>query len=222
MYRDTHARDNRDTGSVEGLLSACQLDADAARDTWRGKAVKLPAMTEKEADWASILIRVRDHKDKDAFRALFEHFAPRIKAFLMRSGTDAAMAEECAQDVMASLWQKAHLFDPSRASAAAWIFTIARNSRIDLIRKQKRPEPEDLPWGPEQEPDQSDTLVLQQETEKLGQAIAGLPQNQKELIEKAYFGDLTHSEIADETGLPLGTIKSRIRLALDRLRHAMK
>ncbi len=105
---------------------------------------------------------------------------------------------------------------------ATWIFTIARNRKIDAFRKQRRPEPEDLTWGPEAEPDQADALALQQESEKLGEAIAALPAKQRELIEKAYFGDLSHSEIAEQTGLPLGTIKSRIRLALDRLRHAMK
>jgi RNA polymerase sigma-70 factor (ECF subfamily) len=175
-----------------------------------------------QIDWPQVIARVRDDQDKQAFALLFEHFAPRVKSFLMRSGADASMAEECTQEVMATLWQKAHLFDPARASASTWIFTIARNRRIDAIRKQKRPDPEDLPWGPEEEPDQADVLVLQQESEKLGEAIASLPDKQKELIEKAYFGDLSHSEIAAETGLPLGTIKSRIRLALDRLRHAMK
>lgn len=178
--------------------------------------------TEMEMDWSALIVKIRDERDKKAFRALFTHFAPRVKAFLMRSGADASLAEECAQEVMATLWQKAHLFDPSRASAATWIFTIARNRKIDAIRKMKRPEPEDLPWGPESEPDQEDVLALQQESTKLGDAIAQLPQKQRELIEQAYFGDLSHSEIADATGLPLGTIKSRIRLALDRLRHAMK
>jgi len=172
--------------------------------------------------WVGCITQVRDAQDQAAFAELFNHFAPRVKAFLMKSGADATLAEECAQDVMATLWQKSHLFDPSRASAATWIFTIARNRRIDAIRKMKRPEPEDLPWGPETEPDQADELVLQQESEQLGQAISELPEKQRTLIEKAYFGDLTHNEIAEQTGLPLGTIKSRIRLALDRLRHAMK
>lgn len=165
---------------------------------------------------------IRDHQDQSAFAELFQYFAPRVKAFLMRSGADATLAEECTQEVMATLWHKAHLFDPSRASVATWIFTIARNRKIDALRKQRRPEPEDLEWGPEEEPDQEDVLSLQQESEQLGRAIAALPAKQRELIEKAYFGDLSHSEIAEQTGLPLGTIKSRIRLALDRLRHAMK
>lgn len=165
---------------------------------------------------------IRDHQDQSAFAEVFQYFAPRVKAFLMRSGADATLAEECTQEVMATLWHKAHLFDPSRASVATWVFTIARNRKIDALRKQRRPEPEDLEWGPEEEPDQEDVLSLQQESEQLGRAIAALPAKQRELIEKAYFGDLSHSEIAEQTGLPLGTIKSRIRLALDRLRHAMK
>lgn len=174
------------------------------------------------AGWVDLMIRIRDQRDESAFVALFGHFAPRVKGFLMRSGTDAAMAEECAQEVMSTVWHKSHLFDPTRASVATWVFTIARNKKIDLLRKQRRPEPEDLPWGPEAEPDQEDVLALQQETELLGEALAALPDKQRDLIEKAYFGDLSHSEIADLTGLPLGTIKSRIRLALDRLRHNMK
>ncbi|WP_254449108.1 sigma-70 family RNA polymerase sigma factor [Thalassococcus sp. S3] len=168
------------------------------------------------------MTRIRDDQDQQAFAELFQHFAPRVKAFLMKSGADATLAEECAQEVMATLWHKAHMFDPARASVATWIFTIARNRKIDVLRKQRRPEPEELTWGPEAEPDQEDTLVLQQESELLRQALKGLPAAQRELIERAYFGDLSHSQIAAETGLPLGTIKSRIRLALERLRHAMK
>lgn len=174
-----------------------------------------------ETDWAALVQRVRDHQDKAAFAALFRHFAPRVKAFLMKSGADAGLAEECAQDVMATLWQKAHLFDPARASVATWVFTIARNKRIDALRKARRAEPEDLPWGPEPEPDQAEVFEAQQETDKLGQALAQLPEKQRALIERAFYGDLSHSEIATETGLPLGTIKSRIRLALDRLRQQM-
>ena len=140
----------------------------------------------------------------------------------MKSGADHTLAEECAQEVMATLWRKAHMFDPARASVATWIFTIARNRKIDALRKQRRPEPEDLNWGPEAEPDQEDVLTLLQESEKLRRALAALPAAQRDLVKRAYYGDLSHSEIADETGLPLGTIKSRIRLALERLRHSMK
>jgi RNA polymerase sigma factor (sigma-70 family) len=172
-------------------------------------------------DWAGLLVQVRDHQDRAAFAALFRHFAPRVKAFLMKSGAGASLAEECAQEVMATLWQKAHLFDPARASVATWVFTIARNKRIDALRKARRAEPEELDWGPEPEPDQAEAMEAQEETDRLGRALAALPEKQRRLIERAYYGDLSHSEIAAETGLPLGTIKSRIRLALDKLRHHM-
>lgn len=176
----------------------------------------------QKENWTWHMSRIHLHQDQSAFADLFQHFAPRVKAFLMKSGANESLAEECMQEVMATLWQKAHMFDPSRASVATWIFTIARNRKIDALRKQRRPEPEDLPWGPEAEPDQEDVIALQQETNKLAEAIAELPEKQRELIQQAYFGDLSHSEIAEATGLPLGTIKSRIRLALERLRHAMR
>jgi len=178
--------------------------------------------TTKRMAWVTQINAVRDDKDRTAFAELFGYFAPRVKSFLMKSGASPDLAEECTQEVMATLWNKSHLFDPTKASVSTWIFTIARNRKIDLLRKQRRPEPEDLPWGPEPEPDQAETVGLQQETQKLGEALSALPDAQRKLIERAYYGELSHSEIAAETGLPLGTIKSRIRLALERLRHAMK
>lgn len=172
-------------------------------------------------EFVNLVSRVRETKDREAFASLFRHFAPRVKAFLMKSGANEGLAEECTQEVMATLWTKAHMFDPSRASVSTWVFTIARNRKIDALRRMKRPEPEDLPWGPEAEPDQADVMTLRQESEKLAEAIASLPEKQRDLIQRAYFGDLSHAQIAEETGLPLGTIKSRIRLALERLRHVM-
>lgn len=174
-----------------------------------------------DTDWAALVIAVRDRQDKAAFAALFRHFAPRVKGFLMKSGASASLAEECAQDVMATLWLKAHQFDPARASVGTWVFTIARNRRIDALRRARRPEPEDLGWGPEPEPDADAALDMADANRRLGEALARLPEKQRALIERAYFGDLTHSEIAATTGLPLGTIKSRIRLALERLRRKM-
>ncbi|MGR3542348.1 MAG: sigma-70 family RNA polymerase sigma factor [Hasllibacter sp.] len=174
-----------------------------------------------EAPWVAEMLAVRDRQDRAAFARLFGHFAPRVKAFLMKGGASAAVAEDCAQEVMATVWTKARLFDPGRAGVATWVFTIARNKRIDVIRKERRPEPEDLPWGPEAEPAQEDVLGLSQDAERLRAALRALPEKQRVLIERAYWGDLSHSEIAGELELPLGTIKSRIRLALEKLRHAM-
>jgi len=172
--------------------------------------------------WAKCILSVSSEKDKEAFSSLFTHFAPRIKSFLMKSGTEAIIAEECAQETMVTVWHKAHLFDPTRAAASTWIFTIARNKRIDAVRRNNRPEPEDLPWGNDPEPDASDIIIIQEETTLLAQAVKDLPTKQRSIVERAFYADLSHQEIADETGLPLGTIKSRIRLALQRLRHNMK
>jgi RNA polymerase sigma-70 factor (ECF subfamily) len=173
-------------------------------------------------NWVKQLQKVQNSQDPKAFAELFDYFAPRVKSFLIRSGASNSRAEDCAQEVMATVWLKASLFDPSRASVSTWIFTIARNKNIDAFRKQRRPEPEDLTWGPESEPEAIDILALEQETEQLQVAMSELPDAQLELLKKAYFGDLSHSEIAIETGLPLGTIKSRLRLALEKLRLSMK
>jgi RNA polymerase sigma-70 factor (ECF subfamily) len=175
----------------------------------------------KGDSWEELMLMVSSNQDRSAFKRLFNHFAPRIKSFLMKAGADPTMAEECSQEAMATVWNKAKLFDPARASASTWIFTIARNKRIDAIRKIRRPEPDELMWPDGMEDAQDDALELKQQSEILADAIQNLPEKQRQLVEKAFFKELSHSEIALETGLPLGTIKSRIRLALERLRHAM-
>ncbi len=218
MLTDTHALANTDAPHLQVTYNAVK----AQRIRKVGNTKVTADVATKRMEWIAQIHAVRDNKDRAAFAELFGYFAPRVKSFLMKSGASPDLAEECTQEVMATLWNKAHLFDPTKASVSTWIFTIARNRKIDLLRKQRRPEPEDLPWGPEADPEAADALGLQQETEQLGRALATLPAEQRKLIERAYFGELSHSEIAAETGLPLGTIKSRIRLALDRLRHAMK
>ena len=194
----------------------CAIDSDEIEGS---KNLSLEKNNKKV--WAELIKKVETLKDTSAFEELFNHFAPRVKAFLMKSGADPQMAEECSQEVMATVWRKAHLFDPARASVSTWIFTIARNKKIDAIRKLNRPEPEQLYPEQDYEPDQEEVVELQQETERLATALGELPEKQRVLIEKAYLGELSHSEIAEMTGLPLGTIKSRIRLALEKLRHSM-
>ena len=168
------------------------------------------------------MIAIRDNRDRDAFAALFDHFAPRLKGFIIRSGASAHQAEEIVQDVMLTIWRKAATFDPHRAQVSAWIYQIARNRQIDIARKESRPMPEELREEPGSEPDASQILALEQEAGQLKQALTKLNPEQREIIEKAYLGDLTHKEISAQTGLPLGTIKSRIRLGLERLRHELK
>ena len=216
------ALDAYDPTLLQSLLQS-DRDKGGVKRRVRQKARKLQTSKSDRSvlEWSKDLELIRTEKSEAAFARVFYHFAPRVKAFLIKSGADAGLAEECAQEVMVTVWHKAHLFDPTRASASTWIFTIARNKKIDALRKQLRPTPDDLGWGPEHEPDQEEMVGLQQETEKLGEAIANLPEKQRVLVERAYFEEMSHNEIAEATGLPLGTIKSRIRLALERLRHAM-
>ncbi len=205
--------------SAEAVPDALKADGIASQPKLR--LMTLTAADQTETHWVTLVVAIADKQDQAAFAEVFRHFAPRVKGFLLKSGADESLAEECMQDVMATLWHKAHMYDPTRASVATWIFTIARNRKIDLLRRYARPDPEELTWGPEAEPDQADVIAMQEDSARLAEAIKKLPEKQRNLIERAYFGDLTHSEIAAETGLPLGTIKSRIRLALERLRHAM-
>ena len=168
------------------------------------------------------MLAVRDKRDKAAFARLFDFYAPRLKGFAIRSGADPGMAEEIVQDVMLTLWRKAHLFDPERAQVSGWIYQITRNRQIDMMRRQSRALPEELTPEEGHDPDPGQVLALEQEAGRLKQALQRLKPEQRAMIEKAYLGDLTHQEIRAETGLPLGTIKSRIRLGLDRLRHELK
>ncbi|MGZ9811494.1 sigma-70 family RNA polymerase sigma factor [Pseudoroseicyclus sp. H15] len=171
------------------------------------------------------MLAVRDRRDKAAFGQLFDHYGPRLKAMAMRSGASSALAEDIVQDVMLTIWRKAGQYDPARAPVSAWIFRIARNRQIDIARRNRRPEPEMLEASSEPTSADSsagDILALEEEAEALRAALLALSADQRAVIERAYLGDLSHSEIRAETGLPLGTIKSRIRLGLERLRHELK
>lgn len=168
-------------------------------------------------DW---MMRLAQHQDRDSFASLFAHFAPRIKAYMMRSGSDEVAAEEFAQEAMMTVWRKAESFDPQQASVATWVFTIARNKRIDAFRRTNRPEldPEDPMLRPVAEAQQDDKIADGQTAEAIQTAMKSLPEEQVHMLKLAFFEDKAHSEIAEETGLPLGTVKSRLRLAMGKLR----
>lgn len=168
------------------------------------------------------MVAVRDRRDRQAFARLFDHFAPRLKAMVMRSGTGSGQAEEIVQEVMLTAWRKAAQFDPERAQVSAWIYQIARNRQIDVLRKESRPVPEELSQPEEGPPDAGRMLAVEQEAGLLRQALGALSETQRRVIEQAYFGEMTHQDIHETTGLPMGTIKSRIRLGLERLRHELR
>lgn len=170
-----------------------------------------------------LLRAVARERDGTAFRALFVHYAPRVKSYIMRLGCPAATAEELMQEVMVTVWRRAETFDPAQASAATWIFTIARNRRIDLVRRERRPEldPDDPALVPASAIPADRTVEAAQDEARLKAAMEALPEPQRDLLTLAYYEDRAHSEIAAMRNLPLGTVKSRIRLALEKLRHTL-
>lgn len=167
-----------------------------------------------------MLQAVGQEQDKEAFIGLFEHFAPRVKSYLMRGGLAPETADELAQETMLSVWDKADSYNPDKAGAGTWIFTIARNKKIDFMRRREQihVDLDDLALPDETAAGPPDQTMRGQEMQLLAEAIGKLPEEQAGLLYKSFFEDKTHAEIAEETGIPLGTIKSRIRLALDKLR----
>jgi RNA polymerase sigma-70 factor (ECF subfamily) len=171
---------------------------------------------------------VAESADRPAFAALFRHFAPRIKGFLMRSGANDALAEELAQETMVALWRRAASFDPARAQVSTWLYTIARNLRIDQHRHSAS-GPIEAPrdWDPEQQPADAhltpDELLNTAQRERgVLQALAELPPEQAQVLRLSFFDDHPHGRIAQDLGIPLGTVKSRIRRAVTQLRHILE
>ena len=176
------------------------------------------------SEWDRLLLRVGSDRDRSAFKKLYEHFAPRLKSFLLRIGSDMSAAEEICQESMIMVWRRAETFNPESAGASTWIFTIARNKRIDKLRKDNRPLPDLNDPSFFQIPvDKSDDILQRVEEEKkIKNALKNLPPEQAKLILSAYYEEKSHRKIADETNLPLGTVKSRIRLAINRLRTQLE
>lgn len=197
-----------------------------------GFPINFPAMAERQeksrehdtgkaGGFEEKLRAVAEHKDRESFVQLFEHFAPRIKSYLMKGGTPEDLADELAQETMLAVWNKAEAFNPAQAGASTWIFTIARNKRIDAFRRNRSAGLDTLLTGDEKDETDSpaDALTKAQETTIMESALEKLPPEQASLLYKSFFENKSHGEIAEELELPLGTVKSRIRLALEKLRQ---
>ncbi len=176
------------------------------------------------ADCARDIQAIAARRDSQAFRRLFDYFGPRLKTYLMSAGAESTQAEDIMQEAMVALWHKAHLFDPTKARASTWMFTIARNLRIDALRRQSRQvTDQDDPTTRPGEVIQSDHLVARkQDSARIKQALNGLSPDQRDVIRLCFFQDLSHSQIARTLNLPLGTVKSRIRLAVAKLRTTLE
>jgi len=173
---------------------------------------------------ADLLQRIAERADPAAFRELYEAYGPRVKAYMMRKGADAGTAEDLAQETLLTVWRKAALYAGDRGSMTTWVFAIARNLRIDKLRRE-------VPWQelPEgrlaeasSEPLPDEAVAEKERQERVQAALAGLPPEQKEVVSLAYVEGLSHSEIAERLGLPLGTVKSRMRIAYQKIRQALE
>ncbi|MDQ0320734.1 RNA polymerase sigma-70 factor (ECF subfamily) [Pararhizobium capsulatum DSM 1112] len=173
---------------------------------------------------AELLLAIGRDRDIQAFELLFKYYAPRVKAYLARLERDNQAAEELMQETMIAVWNKSAQFETARGNVSTWIFTIARNLRIDAYRKNRRPDfdPDDPAFVPDPVPS-ADSLVQElQEAERLRGAMETLPEQQLQLLRLAFFSERTHSDIADALNIPIGTVKSRIRLAFSKLRAALE
>ena len=176
------------------------------------------------SDHAGLLQAIAASQDIDAFKTLFSWYAPRVKSVMRRQGADEVMAEELSQETLLMVWRKSHLFDPAKAGPSTWIFTIARNLRIDRFRKENRPEldPNDPALVPEAE-QQADAVLETRDREKLvRKCLESLPEDQREVVRLSFIEGLAHPEIAERLGIPLGTVKSRLRLSFQKLRPMLR
>jgi RNA polymerase sigma-70 factor (ECF subfamily) len=182
------------------------------------------ALLASKRSMTELLQRIAQRADRQAFAELFQSYAPRVKAYMMRQGADANTAEELAQETLLTVWRKAALYSDEKGSATTWIFTIARNLRIDRLRRELVYQ--ELPEGREEEastdelPDEA--VTARERQERVRAALALLPEDQHEVVSLSYLEGLSHSEIADRLSLPLGTVKSRMRLAYQKIREAVE
>lgn len=178
-------------------------------------------VTGPESDlFAELLERIASHGDRAAYAELFDHYAPRVKGYLARLGLEPGRAEDVAQEVMVAVWRKAGSFDRRKANASTWIFRIARNRRIDLFRRERTAtlDANDPQLSPDALPLPDAGLEASQREVQVAAALADLPAEQRDMVRAAFYEDLSHSEIAERFGLALGTVKSRLRLAFEKLR----
>ena len=188
----------------------------------------MPSETEVTTDrmqWGQLIRAIAAHQDRSAFATLFEYFGPRIKAFMQRSGVSEATAETGSRDDVGSLAEGCVLFDPASAGAAAWIFTIARNLRIDKHRRGRRGVIEtsdvEIEFQIDDAPQPDARLAAAQSEERVRSALSNLSADQMRVVELSFFEEKAHAEIAQILGIPLGTVKSRLRLAMSRLRNML-
>lgn len=173
---------------------------------------------------SDLLKKIAIDRDVAAFQELYQSFGPRIKSYMMRQGADPATAEDLAQETLMTLWRKADLYSGDKGSVSTWIFTIARNLRIDRLRREVpwQPLPENFDKEASNDLDPEETLHLQERGQRVRYILDKLPEDQSEVVRLSFIEGLSHSEISEKLNLPLGTVKSRMRLAYQKVKEALE
>lgn len=212
------------TAGLQAIMIPVRAGLGASRHSSVLASFATKRRSQAKVEWAELIGRIASG-DRRAFKTLFEHFAPRIKGFLLKAGCTSEEAEEIAQGTMIAVWRKASQFDPGTAGATAWIFTIARNLRIDNVRHAARSGrlKQEVKRSPEPAYAESADLIMSraEDSRRVKAAIDRLSAEQSLVIRLSFLEERPHSEIAERLGIPLGTVKSRIRLATNRLRELL-
>ena len=184
----------------------------------------IPLPSAQQIDFAALLFRVARERDRAAFAEIFDHFAPRVKSFMMRKGASAELAEDRVQETMIAGGSKAALYGPERGAASTWVFTIARNLRIDRLRRESAAHFTDLEDfdAPSDDVPGDEAMNRSQEDGHVARALAQIPPEQRELLILSYVDDVPQSMIAERWNRPLGTVKSRRRRAYRRRRKLLE
>ena len=208
------------SASCEGRSWRPAVVVDLFGNTKLTKASTPTASAEDAAAFADMVEAIAARADREAFSRLFGWYGPRVKGYLLRLGMEAAQAEELSQEVMVTVWRKAATFDRRQASVATWIFRIARNRRIDVFRHDRRAQLDvhDPAFQPQPEAAPDAVAEAGEREAQVRRAMDELPPEQRDLVRDAFYADLSHSQIAEKTGVPLGTVKSRLRLAMAKLK----
>lgn len=218
MYANSQARADNATDVLTPGLQQCFPRNEEKKRTFARKGLSISVAASDTLE--SLAVRVANDRDRKAFQQLFAHFAPRIKSFIMKQKVSDEVAEDLTQEVMVIVWQKAHLFDPDKARLSTWLFRIARNKFIDKVRRQKYIEVDvDNHVQVMEAAEKTDEPVIQmQDQKRILNALEVLKPDLRQVIELSFYKDMSHSQISEALGLPLGTVKSRIRIAFQKLR----
>jgi RNA polymerase sigma-70 factor (ECF subfamily) len=175
-------------------------------------------------DPVELVRRIATQQDRAALASLFSLLGPRVKSMMLKLGAGEALAEDLVQETFLTVWRKASLYSDQRGAPSTWIFTIARNLRIDQLRRQSNKPYEDLETVTLASDAPLGTAVLEQQQviERVTGALATLPSEQREVVRLSFIQDMPHSQISETLGIPLGTVKSRLRLAYERLRPLLE